>query len=115
VCRACRLKLLPGAPWQLDGKSAAKLNQSYSLQEKVLPLLQQHDELTDLLSQLALEVKQAVAVDRDIEAKVRAVPANSIARTDIWMMLVGYRFLRLGCTQYPRGLHPRRCLLDSYI
>jgi hypothetical protein len=73
VCYTCRLKLLPGAPWQLDGKSAAKLNQSYSLQDKVLPLLQQHDELCDLLSQLALEVKQAVAVDRDIEAKVCAV------------------------------------------
>jgi hypothetical protein len=70
VCYVCRLKLLPAAPWQLDGKSAAKLNQSYSLQPKVLPLLQQHDELCDLLSQLALEVKQAVAVDRDIEAKV---------------------------------------------
>ncbi|WIA15231.1 hypothetical protein OEZ85_001907 [Tetradesmus obliquus] len=64
-----KLKLLPAAPWQLDGKSAAKLNQSYSLQPKVLPLLQQHDELCDLLSQLALEVKQAVAVDRDIEVK----------------------------------------------
>jgi hypothetical protein len=75
-CCACRLKLLPAAPWQLDGKAAAKLNQSYSLQEKVVPLLQQHDELCDLLSRLALEVKQAVAVDRDIEAKVRDVQAR---------------------------------------
>lgn len=36
------------------------------------PLLQQHDELCDLLSQLALEIQQAVAVDRDINPKVCA-------------------------------------------
>lgn len=56
----------------LDYKSATKLDQTYGMEAKVLPLLQQHDELCDLLSQLALEVKQAVAVDRDLDPKVIA-------------------------------------------
>lgn len=41
------------------------------MRQKVLPLLQQHDMLCDLLSQLALEVRQSMAVDRDIDSKVR--------------------------------------------
>jgi hypothetical protein len=67
---ACRLKL-PTELGKLDFKAAFKLDQSYSLQGKVLPLLQQHDELCDLLSQLALEIQQAVAVERDIDPKVK--------------------------------------------
>lgn len=66
----CRLKL-PTELGKLDFKAAFKLDQSYSLQGKVLPLLQQHDELCDLLSQLALEIQQAVAVERDIDPKVK--------------------------------------------
>jgi hypothetical protein len=61
---------LPTELGKLDFKAAFKLDQSYSLRDKVLPLLQQHDELCDLLSQLALEVQQAVAVERDIDPKV---------------------------------------------
>jgi hypothetical protein len=67
---ARRLKL-PTELGKLDFKAAFKLDQSYSLQGKVLPLLQQHDELCDLLSQLALEIQQAVAVERDIDPRVR--------------------------------------------
>lgn len=69
-----RLKL-PTELGKLDFKAAFKLDQSYSLQDKVLPLLQQHDELCDLLSQLALEIQQAVAVERDIDPKVRGLAA----------------------------------------
>jgi hypothetical protein len=61
---------LPTELGKLDFKAAFKLDQSYSLQDKVLPLLQQHDELCDLLSELALEIQQAVAVERDIDPKV---------------------------------------------
>lgn len=68
----CRLKL-PAELGKLDFKAAFKLDQSYSLQDKVLPLLQQHDELCDLLCQLALEIQQAVAVERDIDSKVGPV------------------------------------------
>lgn len=69
VCAAaCRLKLPAGLP--TDAKSLAKLEQSYSLQQKVIPLLQHHDMLCDLLSRIALEVRQAVAVDRDIDSEV---------------------------------------------
>lgn len=64
-----RLKL-PTELGKLDFKAAFKLDQSYSLGGKVAPLLAQHDELCDLLSQLALELQQAVAVERDIDPKV---------------------------------------------
>jgi hypothetical protein len=65
----CRLKLPPSLQ-HLDDKAWAKLDQTYSLNGKTVSVLQQHDELCDLLSQLALEVKQALAVDRDIDNTV---------------------------------------------
>ncbi|KAF8060600.1 Pacrg [Scenedesmus sp. PABB004] len=63
---AARKLKLPAGPGQLDGQLAAKLQQAYSLAPAVQPLLTAHDELCDLLSRLALEVKQAVAVERDV-------------------------------------------------
>jgi len=60
----CRLKL-PLNLQYLDDKAWAKLDQTYSLNSKTVSFLQQHDELCDLLSQLALEVKQALAVDAE--------------------------------------------------
>lgn len=75
---------LPTELGKLDFKAAFKLDQSYSLQDKVLPLLQQHDELCDLLSQLALEIQQAMAVERDIDPKVcvQAMHAAASMRTE---------------------------------
>eukprot|EP00775_Hariotina_reticulata_P008815 gene8815-8994_t len=67
VLVARKLKLPPGLQ-HLDDKAWAKLDQNYSLTSKTVSFLQQHDELCDLLSQLALEVKQALAVDRDIDS-----------------------------------------------
>lgn len=81
----CRLKL-PTELGKLDFKAAFKLDQSYSLQDKVLPLLQQHDELCDLLSQLALEIQQAVAVERDMHPKVCRTVASAV---DICCMQAG--------------------------
>lgn len=68
-----RLKL-PTELARLDFKAAFKLEHSYGLAAKAGPLLEQHDALCDMLAALALEVKQAVAVERDIETKVRRCP-----------------------------------------